>query len=299
MDEIERTAYISQQDLKDLQLDLDIEAAGLGTRRERGDAGIPQNSKVQEIKSEILDNYRNGVKVKIHPHAESLPLIPLYKAAKEHLPPELKVDHDVMGYDYYLVSVTFGIMLPSDQFPLYGEFKILEINDDIKDKMYQARPVQLFPGRKDITLFTVELEAGVTIDTSMNFSVSMSGSTILPFMQAQAQMKAQASGEAHAKAKIIAGPYSFNFCKAAVEVSGESDKAVWWKYNLKSELRGKNDFKSYLIMKVFKKATSLNMIGSLSVTPYKQRWGGLFKEKLKPLSDPSVPLPVQLVQKLS
>jgi hypothetical protein len=183
-------------------------------------------------------------------------------------------DDERAGYKFFLVGVTFNILLSQDQFANSAEFELV-IEDDINDPIHKTRPVFLFPARKDKTYFTADLEGTVAIDTNMNFHVPLSQSGLIPFGELQAKASADL------KAKIVA-EYKYQYRKAVIEVIGESDILVRWRYNLKSELTGANMFKSYLIMKTPNEAKLVKMTSSLAVVPAKKRWSGRFGSKLLP-----------------
>jgi len=251
--------------------------------REEPQLKIPGRTNLNKIKDEIIHFYRHGIK--IAPHAESRPLIPLFEAAKVKLPPELKVDHEIMLYNFYLVEVTFSSKLPKDQFLTDAEFGI-NLTDDVKDPVRSTRAIRLFPERKDINLFTVDMEASIGIDANANISIPKSGSELLPFQKADINAKI--------KAELIAGPYKIQIRKAAIEVHGTSDQNIVWNYNIKSELSKANDFKSILVLKIAEEAKSVQMHTYLKVTPCKHRWK-IFKDTLDPLEDKTV-LTVELAK---
>jgi hypothetical protein len=211
--------------------------------------------------------------------------VPLFAAAKAPLPAEIQVDHEQMGYDFYLVEVTFSSLLPPEQYLAKAELG-LKISDDVKEPARRTRPVRLFPGRKDLNLFSVDLEGAVGLDAGMNFSIPMAGNQLLAF--------GKLTTDAKVKANLVAGPFHFQFRRAAIEVKGESDQLILWRYNLQSELRGTNDFKSVLVLKVSREARAVSLGVTLGVTRCQHRWL-VFREHLPQLTDTQV-LPVELVK---
>lgn len=239
--------------------------------------------KVAQVETDILTSYAQGVGIACH--AESRPLIPVFQAANVPLPPDLVVDHHQMRYHFYWVELTFSTLFPADMFALNAALEAT-LHDSLTDPVRRARPIRLFPDHKDIQLFTIDLAGAIGIDAGMNIFIPMAGPHLLPF--------GQVVTDAHLKADFILGPYHFPFRKAAIEVKGMSDDVVHWRYNLQSELRGANDFKSILVLKVAKEAKDIQLAVSLSVTPCKRSWL-VFREKLPALTDRIV-LPIELAQ---
>lgn len=242
---------------------------------------IRRPSEIEEAKNDIIENYRRGVK--IASQAESRPLLPLLEAAGLPVPPELAVDHEHMKYDFYTVQVTFSSLLPADQFPAAAELGIV-IRDDVPEPKRSTRPLRLFPGRKDKQLFSLDLEGAVGLDAGLNFAIPKIGEEILPY--------AKASADAKLKAALVLGPFQFQFRRAAIEVIGESDQNILWRYNMHSELTGANEFKSFLLLKVAQEATQVTLDVSLGLVPCKRKWL-IFKDMLPPIPD-RVPLAVEL-----
>jgi hypothetical protein len=234
---------------------------------------------LEEIASECLEEAKSGVE--IASQAESTPLIPLLQAAEVKPSPEVKVAHELQRYDFYLVEVTFSILLDRDEYARSAALE-LTISDDVAQAERRVRPIQLFPARKDRELFRVDLEGGVGIDAGFNLSVPLEAlaaavPTVLPFAKLDAGLKA--------KAGIVVGPVSFPFRKAAVEVKGSSSQEVAWRYNLQSELMGTNEFKSLLVLKVPQEARRVKMDLRLGVKPGKRRWRILGNDPIPELSD--------------
>jgi len=231
--------------------------AGGGTTVE----GPTADSVVQDV----MLTYQKGISVA--PHAESRPLIPLFAAAGKTLPPELQVDHAKLNYDFYSVEVVFNIMLADDLHPADARFE-LRLSDNVTNPARKTRAIQLFPGRKDINLFTIDIEGGIGVDADMNLTLPMSDTGLpIPF--------GKVSADARLKAGFVMGPFSYPICRAAIEVIGEQSPAISWHYKMASVLAGANIFKSVLILKVAKEASDIALDATLSVTPYKASWLGL------------------------
>ena len=285
---ISHTVRLGDEELEALERKLTIAALrlpgsqfGVWRSAEGGYSEVRDDKELRATQAEIIENYRQGVK--IASQAESRPLIPLFKAANQKLPPEIKVDYEEMKYDFYNVKVTFSSLLPEEQFPVFSELKI-QISDDVKDSIRSTRPIRLFPGHKDRQLFSLDFEGAIGIDAGLDFSTLKAGGELIPFTQAKVDAKV--------KTGIIFGPLQFHFRKAAVEVQGESDQNISWRYNYQSEFTGTNDFKSLLILKVAREASDVKMSVSLGIVPCKRKWL-IFKDYLAELSD-HVVLPVEL-----
>ena len=287
---------LDEEELETLERRLTIAASRLrpGTTSTVRGAGqevtqkIPQQVELEAVVEDILSRAKTGVR--IAPLVESRPLIPLFRAAKIDLPPEIRVDHEELKYDFYYVEITFSILLSREEFPLSAELR-LALTDDAQDAARRARPIRLFPGRKDIQFFTVDVEGAIGIDASMNIATPTIGLSFPSF----SEISAKVAADAHLKANFVVGPLTFPFRKAALEVRGEGDQDIYWRYNLQSELNGTNSFKSVLVLKVAQEIGSVQMTGVLHVVPCKRRWL-LFKEVLPELSD-KMPLTVELVTK--
>lgn len=242
---------------------------------------LPPASSLSEIRSEILEAYKKGVK--IAPQTETRPLIPLYKAAKLALPPEIQVDHQTSHFDFYLVQVIFGTTLPSDQYPIRSEMTI-KLKDDITDSARRTRPVSLFPARRDKELFKADLDIAIKLDASLNFSAPV------PTPVAVGKAEAGASGSVGLKI----GPLHFAVHKAVVEVTGEGSQNILWRYAFDQHVTGANDFKSFLVLKVAQEARRCEMAAAIALVPCRPRWL-LFKQVLPAIYHELV-LPVTLVR---
>jgi hypothetical protein len=285
-------AVIDPEELARLVEALDTAASGTGpvTGREfapglEANAGDEPDAAGDDA-ADLISRVQRGINIAAH--IESRPLIPLYEAAGENLPPAIKVDHEKMGYDFYLAEITFSVLLDGDEQLRAADFE-LRLSDDVTDKARKTRPVRIFPGRKDVDLFRVEVEGAVGLDVDLHLSVPSEAQAVLPFAKAAAQVKAGV------QTKMIAGPYSFQFRKAAIEVLGESDPLILWRYKLASELAGKNDFKSMLVLKVAKEATRIDAAAILEVVPFKKRW--LLFEKVLPKLTMRAKLPIELARR--
>lgn len=241
-------------------------------------------SELAAASQDIVASYARGVQ--IAPQTESRPLIPLFEASGRPVPPEMKVDHETMGYDFYSVEVVFTILLPVDEYPLSAEFD-LQINDDVANPARKTRPIQLFPGRQDIEYFRADFEGAVGINADMKLSLPLSAAgALIPFLQV--------SPEARLKAGIVVGPLSFPFRKAAIEVIGEQSQKVHWRYNLQTTLKGANTFKSILILKIANEARSVGFDATLNIVPHKASWHP-FTQQLPPIPAQGR-LPVELAR---
>ncbi|MDP3230592.1 MAG: hypothetical protein Q8N13_21820 [Acidovorax sp.] len=227
-----------------------------------------------QVKGDITQFFRNGID--ISSQAETRPLLPLLKAAHVELPPDLRVDHEEQKYDFYWVEVVFSCLLENDVFPRSAVFA-LTLVDDVKDPARRTRPIRLFPDRKDIQIFAIDTEGAIGIDASFNFVVPQVRSEIIPFQKIE--------GDAKLKSGITLGPFKYSFRKAAIEVKGTSDQDILWRYNLKSELCGANEFKSILILKVPQEAKSVKIKANLGVVPCKKSWFSFNRTELPQLTD--------------
>lgn len=224
--------------------------------------GVERVEEIDEICSDIRETVRRGIHVA--PHIEARPLVALFAAADSPLPPEFKVDVEELGYELYIAEAVFSATL-EHQVGLSSAKFSLEFSDDITDPARGVRVVRLFPGRKDIELFRAEVAGSVGLDATMNLA---SG--------APAPI---ASASATAKLSVVAGPFSFSFRRAALEVTGEGAAAASWNYRLEDELSARNDFKSIVVLKVAGEARRVDAVATLEVVPYKRRWA-LFKTVL-------------------
>ena len=275
------TAQLDDEQLDRLEQQLTIDVAHLkpGTDRDtRKIAGepervlVPGRRDLEEAAADLLSAARRGVQ--IAPQVESRPLVPLYEAAGTPIPPPILIDRDRLGYEHYLVEITFSAMLPEDQQPLRAEFA-LRLDDDIVDPPRRLRPTELFPDRENIELFRVDLEGAIGLDANMKFTVPQDAGQPVPI--------AKLDAETRLKAGIAFGPLSFPFRKAKIEVTGISAQDVIWRYDLQSALLGRNVFKSTLLLKIAREAKRADLGAALSLVPYKRKWA-VFKDRLPVLT---------------
>jgi hypothetical protein len=255
------------------------------TREVPGEADeveVPARDELQAAAEDLLDAARQGIEIR--PRGESRPLIPLYEAQGLPVPPELRVDHEHNGYDFYLVEVEFAALLPEDQRPLSAQFGLV-LGDDVPEPVRQTRAVRIFPGREDVELFRVDLQGAVGLDAGGRLTVPAVGGSLLSLSETTA--------EARVKAGIAIGPFSFPFRKAKIEVVGENGPDITWRYDLRSALWGANEFKSILVLKVHRQARDVALGAALRLVPYKRRWLVL-KDRLPELSCPSKRIAVEL-----
>jgi len=273
--------------LNSLEWDLDNEISGLTPGEQRivrdgkSTIKVPKQNELNKVSSEIIENYRNGIEIATQ--TETLPLIPLFEAKEIELPPELAVVHEHQKYNYYFVETNFSILLPKDQFPSSAEFG-LTLFDDNTNPARRSRPIQLFPQYKDVNLFSIDIEGGLGIDAGLQISIPMKETDIIPY----ADLKSDAS----VKAKFVVGPLKYNFRKAVLEVKGIGSQNILWRYNISSELKGTNDFKSILLLKVAEETEKVQMAASLGVIPCKRKWRVI--EKVLPKLSDSMILSVEL-----
>ena len=236
---------------------------------------IPDTNELEESCKEINTIYKNGIE--IAPHVECIPLIPLFEIKKMELPAELQVEFQEKHYKFYMTEIICNMMFDKGVFPLSAELGVT-IDDDSTDPVRKTRPIKLFPDRKDITRFSVDVEGAVTIDAGLNISVPTGPAGIIPFGDVHAGL------DANAKTNILAGPYTYQFKQAAIEVIGTGTDHPYWKYNLKSELSGMNEFKSTLILKVAEETSKINFSITFKVVPCKRKWLAL-NDALPSLTD--------------
>lgn len=278
-----RIIHLESEELDNLERKLYIKSSKLAPGKHRSivrgtqeeDITIPEKNELEESCEEIATTYKNGIE--IAPHVESLPLIPLFEAKGIELPGELQVESKIKHYKFYQADIICSMIFEKGVFPLSAELGVT-IDDDSTDKVRKTRPIKLFPDRKDITRFSVDVEGSVGIDAGMNFTVPTGPEGIIPFANVHAEL------DANTKASIVAGPFNYQFKQAAVEVIGTGTDHPYWRYNLKSELSGMNEFKSTLILKVAEQTTKVNFTINFSVIPCKRKWLA-FDDALPKLTD--------------
>jgi len=274
---------LDSDELDKLERRLAIKTESIQVLRGSGSAEEPvEQTALAATTQDIMDTYSRGVT--IAPQTESHLLIPLFEAAGKPVPPEMRVDHDRMGYEFYSVEVIFTVRLPENEYARSAAFS-LRINDDITDPARKTRPIQLFPGRQDVLYFSADFEGAIGIDADMKLSLPLSAAGL-------AVPIGQFSPSAKLKAGIVVGPFSFPFRKAAIEVVGEQSQDVHWSYNLQTTLEGANTFKSILILKVAAEAKTIYFDADLKIAPFKKSWF-LFTDPL-----PVIPVHGRLVVEL-
>jgi len=273
------TAQLPEEDFDALErrLTLDVSRLEPGTFRsteelvdEPAEVEVPRREELREAASDLLKHARNGISIAAQ--VESRPLIPLFEAAGEKLPPAVVADQ-ALEYEYYVVEVTTTILLEDDQRPLSAKLAI-RLGDDVVDDTRRLRPYRLFPAHEDVELFSVNVEGAVGLNADLNVSVPAAVTGVLPF--------GSVGAEAKVKAGIVVGPWRFPFRKAKIEVVGEADQSIVWLYNMQSALWGANMFKSILVLKVAREAITADMGIALSLVPYKRIWR-MFKDRLPEL----------------
>jgi hypothetical protein len=243
--------------------------------------GLISREDAEAAAKEILATARRGIN--IASHVESRLLTTIYTAEGAKLPGPILADRE-LGYEHYVVEVSFDALLPEDQRPASARLAI-HMRDDVADPARQLRPIRLFPGHEDFQFFRVDLEGAVGLSADLKVTVPLAAPGVaLPF--------GKITPEARVRAGIIVGPYSFPFRKAEIEVVGESDNDVIWSYNMKSTLQGTNMFKSVLVLKVAAEARKAEMGVAVSLVPYKRKWA-LFQDLLPALTA-STQMPIEL-----
>lgn len=217
---------------------------------------------------EILHSAAEPIPVRIHAHAESLPLFRLCQAVGVEPPPDLKVAAE-QGYRFDLIQVIFSVFLPVGQFPASAALT-LQLTDNVRDATRSTRPVRLFPASQHKDLFRVDLEGGVGLDAHMDMTVPLDGQNVLPFGTVKAKV------DADLKAKFVFGPFSYRFRKALIEVRGESDPRMDWRYNCTSEMMGTNEFKHIFVLKIPQEATKVTIDAIAGVVPCRRPWWTLW-----------------------
>lgn len=212
--------------------------------------------------------------VRLAPFAETTPLIPLYAARGQELPAELSVAHKEQGYDFFLVQLTFSLRLEDDESPDMAEF-VVQINDGL-DGPRATRAIQVFPQRIHKKWFEGSAELSVALESSLEFSV-----------EAKAEPgKAAAKGDAGLKAKVLAGPFRVEAGRTELTVAGEGDRDIAWTYRANEALEGKNDFKSFLVLKIARetldrKEGKVSVDTKIGVRTYRRTWKTLWlKDRL-------------------
>jgi hypothetical protein len=264
---------VMEEDVGGLHAKLMSHAHGTPRALHAGGPGAPAAAMAPKtdpaaMVEEILAEVRKGVNVK--PFAESRSLLALLAAAKQEIPPELAVDAERQNYHFYWVEIGFDVMLDADQFAHSAELGVV-IRDDGRAAPRKTRPIRLFPDRKDVTLFSADLTGGIGLDA--HFDIVAPGGKAIPY--------AELAADASVKAKLVFGPLAFAFRRAAIEVTGTGEDQIYWRYRLKSELRGMNEFKSILVLKVPAEINHVALDVALKVVKCKRKWL-LFSDMLPP-----------------
>ncbi len=270
-----RRIKLHEDELERLERRLTIASSNMKFRDGSGAGHVIEckGEDLTDIADEIVENFRNGVDISTF--AESRPLIPMFKLKGRDVPLKYAVDNEKMKYDFYLVELAFRTMLANDQYPVKAQLD-LALQDDVQDKSRQLRPVSLFPGRTDVSLFKMDLEGGVGVNAEMGLSVPMINNTVVPIDKLDAKAKLNAN--------IVIGPFDFSFRKSEIQVSGEHSQTIQWRYNFQSAITGTHDFKCMMILKIAREAQNAKIKAGLSVVPAKEKWL-FFKKELPQLND--------------
>lgn len=220
---------------------------------------------------------RRGVRVV--PFAEALPLVPLYRARGEELPAELRVAHEQQGYEFLLVSLTFTLSLDADEAPDSAEFT-LALRDTIAGAR-GARAIRVFPQREHSSWFRTEARFNVDLDAKLSFSASTPA-------------VGQAKAEVTSGVKVIAGPFQIELGQTELEVLGEGDREIGWRYRVKRALAGRNDYRSWLVLKVAKEETKLQVLANIGVRTYRRSWSTLWLRDKLPILYADAELDIEL-----
>lgn len=223
---------------------------------------------------------RRGVRVV--PFAETLPLLPLYAARGEQLPPELQVAHEQQQYDFHLVSLTFTLALEDNESPDSAEFTV-RIQDDVGGAR-ASRAIRVFPERAHSSWFRAEARFNVELDASLAFSASHTA----------AHANAKATAAAGSAVRVLAGPFTIELGRTELEVLGEGDREVGWRYRVQQALAGKNDYRSLLVLKVARETKSVRLLTEIGVKTYRRSWTSLWLRERLPLLRASAELEVEL-----
>ena len=219
---------------------------------------------------EAVQLVRRGVRVV--PVAEALPLVPLYARLGQEVPAHIRVAHEDMKYDFYLVQLTFNLIPEEDQVPDYAEF-VVAMYDDLQGER-KSRAINVFPQRIESTWLKAEGGVSVSLDASLKFEagpVAVHG------------VEAQAKAGAGANVKVLAGPFKVEFSTTDLEVIGEGDREVTWIYRDRRALSGKNDFRSFLVLKIGRETTGVRLGCKMGVRTYRRSWETLWLREHLPI----------------
>ncbi|WP_437531149.1 hypothetical protein WME79_01240 [Sorangium sp. So ce726] len=220
---------------------------------------------------------RRGVRVA--PFAETTPLLPLYAALGRELPPPLRVASEEQRYEFLLVALTFSLRLDDDESPDHAEF-VVKIRDGV-DGPRASRAVEVFPQRVHATYFQASAQLSVALEASMKFSVEADSAT-------------RAGVDAAAEAKVLAGPFTIDIGQTELDVSGEGDRDIGWVYRVRRALEGKNDFRSFLVLKVARETEKVRLLVNIGVRTYRRTWKTLWLREKLPILYASAALDIEL-----
>ncbi|WP_437983939.1 hypothetical protein [Sorangium sp. So ce117] len=220
---------------------------------------------------------RRGVRVA--PFAETTPLLPLYAALGRELPPPLRVASEEQRYEFLLVALTFSLRLDDDESPDHAEF-VVKIRDGV-DGPRASRAVEVFPQRVHATYFQASAQLSVALEASMKFSVEADAAT-------------RVGVDAAAEAKVLAGPFKIDIGQTELDVSGEGDRDIGWVYRVRRALEGKNDFRSFLVLKVARETEKVRLLVNIGVRTYRRTWKTLWLREKLPILYASAALDLEL-----
>ncbi len=260
--------------------------AGAGLEAMMDDPPPPDIALPLSDPEDAIGLIRRGVRVA--PVAETTPLLPLYEAHGRDLPAELRVAAEQQNYEFYLVALTFSLRLEDNESPDHAEFAV-KVRDGVTGPR-ASRAVEVFPQRVHTSFFKAEGQISVALEASMKFAVGLDG---LPGLPGQAQ----AGGDAAAGAKAIVGPFTIDVGQTELDVSGEGDRDIGWIYRVRRALEGKNDFKSFLVLKVAKETPKVDLLANIGVRTYRRTWRTLWLREKLPILYARAMLEVELTRR--
>lgn len=233
--------------------------------------------------------------VRLAPFAESTPLVPLYRELGHALPATLKIAHEQQAYNFVLVQLTFSLRLGDDEVPDYAQF-VVDIEDGVEGPR-ATRTHEMFPQQRHASWFRANAALAVALDTSMQFNVAaalpaLSGAEALPVASAEAQ--AQAEGQAKLGVNALVGPFRIELGRTELEVAGSGDRNISWIYRAGDALAGKSDFKSFLVLKVARETTRVELRSQIGVRTYRRSWRTLWLRDVMPILRADARLSVEL-----
>jgi hypothetical protein len=134
-----------------------------------------------------------------------------------------------------------------------------------------TRAIRLFPQRVHSTWFQADARFNVELDASLSFAASYPG--------ADAKAGARAGGSV----KVLAGPFQIELGRTELEVLGEGDREMGWRYRVRQALLGQNDYRSFLVLKVANEATKLQLETNIGVKTYRRSWSTLWLRDKMPI----------------